>query len=107
VNEYLSPVSLTPAINCLAVSTIPAKNLSRENNQKAKKFSPESTTLPKICSPVSTTPLINYSKKIRNGSNGILRGPGTLIYEKNLMSKISCQTPFKQIISRICLLFRM
>ncbi len=27
-NEYLSPVSLTPAINCSAVSTTPAKNLS-------------------------------------------------------------------------------
>jgi hypothetical protein len=25
-NEYLSPVSLTPAINCSAVSTTPAKN---------------------------------------------------------------------------------
>jgi hypothetical protein len=36
-NEYLSPVSLTPAINCSTVSTTPAKNLS----------------------PVSTTPLIN------------------------------------------------
>ena len=36
-NEYLSPVSLTPAINCLVVSTTPAKNLS----------------------PVSTTPAIN------------------------------------------------
>jgi hypothetical protein len=36
-NEYLSPVSTTPAINCSAVSTTPAKNLS----------------------PVSTTPAIN------------------------------------------------
>ena len=43
------------------------------------------------------TPLINIHsrislqifKKIWNGPNGIL------IYEKNLMSKISCQTPFK------------
>ncbi len=34
-------------------------------------------------------------EKIRNGLSGILRGPGALIYEKNLMSKISCQTPFK------------
>jgi hypothetical protein len=38
-NEYLSPVLLTPAINCLAVSTTPPKN----------------------CSPVATTPPINYS----------------------------------------------
>jgi hypothetical protein len=36
-NEYLSPVSLTPAINCSAVSTTPTKNFS----------------------PVSTTPAIN------------------------------------------------
>jgi hypothetical protein len=36
-NEYLSPVSLTPAINCSKVSTTPAKNLS----------------------PVSLTPVIN------------------------------------------------
>ncbi len=28
---------------------------------------------------------------------------GTLIYEKNLMSKISCQTPFKYIITFIAL----
>ncbi len=56
-----------------------------------------------LFSPVSLAPLINIHsrisprifKKIWNGPNGILRGPGTLIYEKNLMSKISCQTPFK------------
>ncbi len=30
---------------------------------------------------------------------------GTLIYEKNLMSKISCQTPFKDIILAIASVF--
>jgi hypothetical protein len=55
--------------------------------------------------PVSLTPLINIHsrisprtfEKIQNGPNGILRGPGTLIYETNLMTKISCQTPFKEL----------
>ncbi len=49
---------------------------------------------------VSLTPLINIHlrlsprifEKIRNDPNGILRA---LIYEKNLKSKILCQTPFK------------
>jgi hypothetical protein len=53
--------------------------------------------------PVSLTPLINIQsrisprifEKIRNGPNGILGARGTLIYEKKLKSKISCQTPFK------------
>jgi hypothetical protein len=59
-----------------------------------------------LFSPVSLTPLINIHsrisprifEKIRNGPNGILTDSGargTLFYEKNLMSKISCQTPFK------------
>ncbi len=47
------------------------------------------------------TPLLNIHlrispgifEKIRNGPNGILRARGTLIYEKILMWKISCQTP--------------
>ncbi len=51
---------------------------------------------------MSLTPLTNIHsrisprifEKIRNDSNEILRGQGTLIYEKNLKSKISCQTPF-------------
>ncbi len=29
--------------------------------------------------------------EIRNGPNGVLRGPGELIHEKKLKSKISCQ----------------
>ncbi len=64
-NEYLSPVSLTPAINCLVVSTTPAKNLSPVSTTPA--INPchgEITKNPKKlknCSPVSTTPTINYS----------------------------------------------
>ncbi len=58
---------------------------------------------------VSLTPLINiYSRisprifgKIWNGPNGILRGPVYTDYEKNLMSKISCQTPFKVIFTNL------
>ncbi len=30
---------------------------------------------------------------------GYLGARGTLIYEKNLMSKISCQTPFKETVA--------
>jgi hypothetical protein len=46
--------------------------------------------------------MINHSRisprifeKIRNGPNGILRGPRDTVYEKNLKAKISCQIPFK------------
>ena len=40
VNEYLSPVSLTPVINCSAVSTTPAINPCHgEITKKPKKFS--------------------------------------------------------------------
>ncbi len=72
-NEYLSPVSTTPAINCSAVSMTLAKNLSPvsttpainpcwgEITKKPKSFSPVSTTPLKNCSPVPTTPPINYS----------------------------------------------
>ncbi len=70
-NECLSAVPMTPAINCLAVSTSPAINFSPVsltlespayiNNQKAKNLSPVSTTPPKNCSAVSTTPAINFS----------------------------------------------
>ncbi len=63
-NYCLSPVSTTPVINCSAVSTPPAKNLL----------------------PVSLTPAM-----VLMGYSG---ARGTLIYEKNLKSKISCQTPF-------------
>ncbi len=71
-NEYLSPVPLTPAINCSAVSTTPAKNLSsvsltpainpchREITKKPLN-SPVSTTLPINYLAVSTTPAIKES----------------------------------------------
>ncbi len=39
----------------------------------------------------------NFRKKL-NDPNGILRGQGDTDLRKNLKSKISCQTPFKQII---------
>ncbi len=52
-------------------------------------------------SPVSLTPVININsrisprifEKIQKG----LGAWGTLIYEKNLKSKISCQTPFHKV----------
>ncbi len=55
-----------------------------------------------LFSPVLLTPLINIHsqisprifEKIWNGLNGS-GARGTLIYEKNLKVKISCQTPFK------------
>jgi hypothetical protein len=55
-----------------------------------------------LFSPVSLTPLINIhsriSPRIFEKFEMVLMGysgaRGTLIYEKNLMSKISCQTPF-------------
>jgi hypothetical protein len=57
---------LTPAITCLAVSTTPAKNVS----------------------PMSTTPAINPC-------HGEITKKGTFIYEKIVMSKILCQTPYR------------
>jgi hypothetical protein len=50
------------------------------------------------------TPVINHNFRIspqiflniKNGPHAILRGPGeTDSWKKNLKSKISCQTPFK------------
>ena len=96
-NECLSQVSTTPAIICSAVSMTPVKNLFHN-------FS--------LFLPVSLTPLMNIHsqislrifEKIWNGPNGILRARGTLIYEKNLMSKISCQTPFNCSVQRpVCI----
>jgi hypothetical protein len=56
-----------------------------------------------LFSPVSLTPLINIhlriSPRIFEKFEMVLMGysgaRGTLIYEKNLKAKISCQTPFK------------
>jgi hypothetical protein len=60
-----------------------------------------------LFSPVLVTPLINIhsriSPRIFEKFEMVLMGysgaRGTLIYEKNLMSKISCQTPFNHIIN--------
>ncbi len=39
---------------------------------------------------------VNFSKKFEMVLMGYSGARGTLIYEKNLMSKISCQTPFER-----------
>jgi hypothetical protein len=63
-----------------------------------KKIIPQNFSL---LSPVSLTHsfaimyLRKFSRKIRNDPYEKLRGPGDMIYEKNMKSKISCQTPFK------------
>jgi hypothetical protein len=59
------------------------------------------STTPAInLSPVSLTPLNReylraFSKKFKTAPMEYLGAWGTLIHEKNLKSKISCQTPFK------------
>jgi hypothetical protein len=63
-----------------------------------------------LFSPVSLTPLINihsrisprFSKKFEMVLMGYSGARGTLIYENNPMSKISCQTPFKQRVGTYC-----
>jgi hypothetical protein len=47
-----------------------------------------------LFSPVSTQYLREFSKKYEMVLMGYSGARGTLIYEKNLMWKISCQTPF-------------
>jgi hypothetical protein len=78
-----SPVSTTQAINFLPVSLTPLNSLSL----------------------VSLTPVIKINsrisprifEKIQKGSKEYLGAWGTLIHEKNLKSKISCQIPFKKV----------
>ncbi len=43
----------------------------------------------------------NFCKKFEMVLMGYSGARGTLIYEKKLMSKISCQTPFKGIIDKV------
>jgi hypothetical protein len=115
IGEQLSPVTTTPAINLLSVTRTrtPWRWGAAKDRRKLKginrrylrppDFSPVSLTPLNSLSPVSLTMAINNNsrisprifKKIRNGPYGILRGRGTLIYEKKLKLKISCQTPFK------------
>ncbi len=108
-----SPVSLTPPKNLPGVVDTGYKFqafwlfLTGINDQKfiagVLNFSTVSLTPLNSFSPVSFTPAINiYSRisprifeKIQNGPNEYLWAWGTLIHEKNLSSKISCQTPFK------------
>ena len=71
------------------------------SQQKNKKIIPQNFF---HLSPVSLTPVINIHsrlsprifEKIRI-SIAYSEALGTMIYEKNLMSKISCQTPFTDI----------
>ncbi len=56
-----------------------------------------STTPAKNLSLVSTTPTPRIFEKFEMVLMGYSGARGTLIYEKNLMSKISCQTPFNPI----------
>ncbi len=69
------------------------------------KFSPVSLTPLNSLSPMSLTPVINihpplspanFKKKFKVAPMIYLRAWGTLVQEKNLKLKISCQTPFKQ-----------
>ncbi len=52
--------------------------------------------------PMSTTPVVHLelriSPRIGNGPNGLLRGSGKLIHEKNLKSKNSKHCPFLSIL---------
>ncbi len=81
-----SPVSTTPAINFPPVSLTPLNSFS----------------------PVSLTLVININSRIsprifekfKTAPMEYLRAWGTLIHEKKLRSKISCQTPFKLTICR-------
>jgi hypothetical protein len=45
-----------------------------------------------------------FSKKFKMAPMEYLEAWGTLIHEKNLKSKISCQTPFKDDITAVLLL---
>ncbi len=121
--KNLSAVSLTPVNNFSAVSLTPAINFRlfgfslngiNDTGEKYKLFTGVNDTGDKFFAvvvdtaeqliPVSLTPVININsrisprifEKIQKGSNGIryLGAWGTLIHEKNLNSKISCQTPF-------------
>jgi hypothetical protein len=112
------------AQNLSPVSTTPLKKLSTAVNDTADKFIgsandiADKTVLPILSSQkmekkiiyanfshlslVSSTPLTNihsrliceFSKKIETIPMAYSGARGTLIYEKNLKSKISCQTPF-------------
>jgi hypothetical protein len=49
---------------------------------------------------VVNTVSLRIFRTLRNGPNGILRARGKLINEKNLMTKISCQTFFNSLFLR-------
>ncbi len=100
--KNLLPVSLTPAINlCHGFSV---NNLSPVTKTPAITLSPVTTTPVITLSPVTTTPLINIHsrispqifKKIRNGPNGILRGPeDTDLWKKTWSRKFRVRLPLR------------
>jgi hypothetical protein len=112
---------LSPAINLLRVSTTPAitenpwqgliagvvdtgdKFIARVVDTGEKLIASVVDTGEKLIASVVDTGKNVHSRisprifeKIRNGPKEILMGRGTLIHEKNLKSKILCQTPFKK-----------
>ncbi len=115
-------MSLTPPNNLLAVSLTSVNSFSAVLLTPAKNYSlfgyfPMTRTPAINFSPVSLTPLNSlspvpeylreFSKKFKTTPREYLGAWGTLIHEKNLKSKISCQTPFKQSIFVVdgCILF--
>jgi hypothetical protein len=85
-----SAVSLTPVNSFSAVSLTPAINF-----RPSGYFWPVSTGVVYTGDKHNSRISPRIFENIQNGPNGILMGLGALIHEKNLISKISCQTPFK------------
>ncbi len=108
----LSQVSTTPRKNCSAVSTSPEKNFLavsttpaiRESclyinkiwkNLHFKIFSFIAGVVDTADKHLFAIFSANFWKKVETIHMGYSGARGTLIYEKNLKSKVSCQTPFK------------
>ncbi len=96
--KYLSPVPLSTAINLLPVSTTPA---TTENPRQGLIAGVVDTGEQLIAGVVDTGDkhsfeniFVNFRKKFETALREYSLGQGTLIHEKNLKSKISCQTPF-------------
>ncbi len=78
-------------------SLVSRRSLITGNNDTGDYIPPESLTPVNILSLVSTKLQIplRIFVKFQNGPNRILKARVKLICDKNLKSKISCQTPFK------------
>jgi hypothetical protein len=104
--DNCSPVSLSPPINCSLVSRyrqslkIRDKDKSPVSATPAINFLPVSLTPLNSLSPVSATISANFRKKFKKAQMKYLGAWGTLIHEKNLKSKISCQTLFNALLFR-------